>query len=261
MRHGKKFNHLGRKSQHRKATLMNLANSLIVHKRIKTTVAKAKALRVFVEPLITKSKNDTTHSRRVVFSYLKDKEAVTELFRDVSAKVADRPGGYTRIIKLGTRYGDNAEMCYIELVDYNENLLTSKKIAKKTTRRSRSRKTTEAKATTQPKAETKETPTDEVTTSEVKDEIAETTVVEEKKEATKEEKTEKKETPKAEAKKEEDTKLETKKKEETKEVRKAESKAKEEKPEADKKEQPKAEKEEKKEQPKKENKDSGEKTE
>lgn len=147
MRHGKKLNHLGRKSQHRKATLMNLANSLIVHKRIKTTVAKAKALRSYVEPLLTKSKDDSTHSRRVVFSYLKDKESVSELFRSVSVKIADRPGGYTRIIKLGTRYGDNAEMCYIELVDYNENLLSGKS-TKKSTRRKRGskKKTTEKTA-------------------------------------------------------------------------------------------------------------------
>ncbi len=207
MRHGKKINHLGRKSQHRKATLMNLANSLIVHKRIKTTVAKAKALRTFVEPLITKSKDDSTHSRRIVFSYLKDKEAVTTLFRDVSAKVADRPGGYTRIIKIGTRYGDNAEMCYIELVDYNENLLGTKKTAKKTTRRSRSKKST----ATQPKAEVKETPTDEVAaTPEVKDKAAEATVVEEKKETKKVESSKEKDAPKAEVKQEEKPKAEAK---------------------------------------------------
>lgn len=119
MRHGKKFNHLGRTDSHRKAMLSNMANSLIKHKRITTTVAKAKALRKYVEPLITKSKNDTTHSRRSVFSYLKDKEAVNILFREVSEKVAARPGGYTRIIKLENRLGDNAEMAFIELVDYN----------------------------------------------------------------------------------------------------------------------------------------------
>jgi large subunit ribosomal protein L17 len=123
MRHGKKFNHLSRKSPHRKAMLANMASSLIVHKRIKTTVAKAKALKVYVEPLITRSKDDSTHSRRVVFSYLQDKEAVTELFREVSQRVLNRPGGYTRILKTGNRLGDNAEMCIIELVDYNENLL------------------------------------------------------------------------------------------------------------------------------------------
>lgn len=119
MRHGKKHNHLGRTTSHRRAMLANMASSLIEHKRITTTLAKAKALRVYVEPLITKSKNDTTHSRRVVFSYLQNKEVLTELFRDVAAKVADRPGGYTRIIKLENRFGDNAEMALIELVDYN----------------------------------------------------------------------------------------------------------------------------------------------
>jgi large subunit ribosomal protein L17 len=138
MRHGKKINHLGRNKAHREALLSNMAVSLIMHKRIKTTVAKAKALKVYVEPLITKSKDDSTHSRRVVFSYLQNKEAVTELFRDVSVKVADRPGGYTRILKTGARLGDNAEMCIIELVDYNENMLTASKEAQaKTTRRSR----------------------------------------------------------------------------------------------------------------------------
>lgn len=119
MRHGKKHNHLGRTTSHRRAMLANMASSLIEHKRITTTLAKAKALRVYVEPLITKSKNDTTHSRRVVFSYLQNKEVLTELFRDVAAKVANRPGGYTRIIKLENRFGDNAEMALIELVDYN----------------------------------------------------------------------------------------------------------------------------------------------
>lgn len=119
MRHGKKHNHLGRTTSHRRAMLANMASSLIEHKRITTTLAKAKALRVYVEPLITKSKNDTTHSRRVVFSYLQNKEVLTELFRDVAAKVANRPGGYTRIIKLENRLGDNAEMAMIELVDYN----------------------------------------------------------------------------------------------------------------------------------------------
>ncbi|MFN0187910.1 MAG: 50S ribosomal protein L17 [Bacteroidia bacterium] len=144
MRHGKKHNHLGRTTSHRVAMLSNLAISLITHKRIFTTVAKAKALRVYVEPLITKSKDDTTHSRRVVFSYLQSKDAVSELFRDVSVKIADRPGGYTRIIKVGNRPGDAAEMAMIELVDYNENMLkekTGKKgAAKATTRRSRAKK-------------------------------------------------------------------------------------------------------------------------
>lgn len=129
MRHNKKFNHLGRKTAHRKAMLANMAISLIQHKRISTTLAKAKALRMYVEPLITKSKTDSTHSRRVVFSYLQDKEAVTELFREIAAKIADRPGGYTRILKTGNRLGDNAEMCIIELVDYNEVMLAAKEEA------------------------------------------------------------------------------------------------------------------------------------
>jgi large subunit ribosomal protein L17 len=136
MRHGKKVNHLGRQTAHRKAMLANMACSLIEHKRINTTVAKAKALRGFVEPMITKSKNDTTHNRRLVFSKLRQKEAVTELFRDVAAKIGDRPGGYTRIIKLGNRLGDNADMAMIELVDYNE-IYNADNKAKKTTRRSR----------------------------------------------------------------------------------------------------------------------------
>ena len=126
MRHGKKFNHLGRKTAHRKSMFANMACSLIEHKRINTTVAKAKALRQFVEPLITKSKDDTTHNRRVVFSYLRNKFMVTELFKEVSVKVADRPGGYLRIIKLGSRQGDNAPMAMIELVDYNPNNKTKK---------------------------------------------------------------------------------------------------------------------------------------
>ena len=125
MRHRKGFNHLGRTKPHREAMFANMASSLILHKRIQTTIAKAKALRTYVEPLITKSKSDTTHSRRVVFSYLKNKYAVSELFREVSPKIAERPGGYTRILKTGSRLGDNAELCIIELVDYNENLLSA----------------------------------------------------------------------------------------------------------------------------------------
>ncbi|WP_347922574.1 50S ribosomal protein L17 [Pontimicrobium sp. SW4] len=136
MRHGKKFNHLGRQTAHRKAMLANMACSLIEHKRINTTVAKAKALKQFVEPMITKSKEDTTHNRRIVMSRLRQKEAVAELFREVAAKVGDRPGGYTRIIKLGNRLGDNADMAMIELVDYNE-IYNAGKESKKTTRRSR----------------------------------------------------------------------------------------------------------------------------
>lgn len=137
MRHGKKFNHLGRQTAHRKAMLANMACSLIEHKRINTTIAKAKALRMFVEPLITKSKEDTTHNRRVVFSYLRNKFTVTELFKEVSVKVADRPGGYVRIIKLGNRQGDNASMAMVELVDYNELYDPKGNKAKKNTRRSR----------------------------------------------------------------------------------------------------------------------------
>ena len=147
MRHRKSFNHLGRKSGHRKAMLANMACSLILHKRIETTEAKAKALRVYVEPLITKSKEDTTHSRRTVFSYLKSKEAVSELFRVVSPKIGDRPGGYTRVLKTGFRAGDAADMAMIELVDFNEAALavSAKKDDKKaTTRRSRAKKTEEA---------------------------------------------------------------------------------------------------------------------
>ena len=148
MRHNRSINHLGRKSGNRKALMANLASSLILNKRITTTVAKAKALKSYVEPLITKSKEDTTHSRRVVFSYLKDKKAVAELFRTVAPKIADRPGGYTRVLHIGFRAGDAAEMALIELVDFNEAALATAKPAKKTTRRS-SKKAAEA-----PKAET-----------------------------------------------------------------------------------------------------------
>ena len=154
MRHNKNFNHLGRQAGHRKAMLSNMASSLILHKRIETTVAKAKAVQKFIEPLVTKSKEDTTHSRRVVFSYLKQKEAVTELFRTIAPKIAERPGGYTRILKTGNRLGDNAAMCFIELVDYNENMLKEapKKAAK--TRRSRKKSTAaEAPATEEQAAE------------------------------------------------------------------------------------------------------------
>lgn len=151
MRHKNKINHLGRNAAHRSAMLSNMATSLIIHKRIKTTVAKAKALKIYVEPLITKSKEDTTHSRRIVFAKLQSKEAVTELFREISAKIMDRPGGYLRILKIGNRLGDNAEMCIIELVDYNENMLKEKSAKSKTkSRRSRSG----AKKESAPKAET-----------------------------------------------------------------------------------------------------------
>lgn len=157
MRHNKKFNHLGRKSAHRKAMLSNMACSLIFHKRITTTTAKAKALKMYVEPLISKSKNDTTHSRRMVFSYLKSKEAVSELFREVAEKVGDRPGGYTRILKTGNRLGDNAEMCIVELVDFNENMLSSKAAPKK--RRSRRSSSATAKAEEVIEATSNEEPT------------------------------------------------------------------------------------------------------
>ncbi|HET8886530.1 MAG TPA: 50S ribosomal protein L17 [Salinimicrobium sp.] len=152
MRHGKKINHLGRKTAHRKAMLANMACSLIEHKRINTTVAKAKALKQFVEPMVTKSKEDTTHNRRLVFSKLRDKNAVSELFRDVAAKVGDRPGGYTRIIKLGNRLGDNADMAMIELVDYNETYNLSKPEKKKSTRRAGKGKKAVAETTPAPEA-------------------------------------------------------------------------------------------------------------
>jgi large subunit ribosomal protein L17 len=156
MRHGKKFNHLGRQTAHRAAMLSNMACSLIEHKRISTTIAKAKALRVYVEPILTKSKDDTTHNRRTTFSYLKSKEAVTELFRTIAPKIADRPGGYTRIIRTGYRLGDNAEMCLIELVDFNEVYTSGEK--KTTTRRSRrgGSTTTTKKADAAPAAEATE---------------------------------------------------------------------------------------------------------
>jgi large subunit ribosomal protein L17 len=164
MRHGDKLNNLGRKSAHRKAMLANMASSLILHKRINTTVAKAKALRIYVEPLLTKSKDDSTHSRRTVFAYLGNKEAVDLLFKEVSTKIADRPGGYTRILKTGARLGDNADMCLIELVDYNENMLNAKAPAKaKTSRRGGKKKSTDATAKTV--AETEES-TDDNTKSE-----------------------------------------------------------------------------------------------
>ena len=155
MRHGKKVNHLSRKKGHRRSLLSNMACSLIEHKSINTTIAKAKALRVYVEPLLTKSKTDSTHSRRTVFSYLQDKEIVTELFRDVAPKIATRNGGYTRIIRTGYRLGDNAEMCMIELVDFNE--VYTKEVDTKTTRRSRrggKKGTTATENVEEPKSET-----------------------------------------------------------------------------------------------------------
>ncbi|MDD2436365.1 MAG: 50S ribosomal protein L17 [Massilibacteroides sp.] len=146
MRHNKKFNHLGRTSSHRAAMLSNMATSLILHKRIFTTTAKAKALRKYVEPLITKAKNDTTHSRRVVFSNLKNKYSVTELFNGVAQKIGDRPGGYTRILRTGNRLGDNAEMCFIELVDYNDNMLKDNTKKETKTRRRKKKSVAEVEA-------------------------------------------------------------------------------------------------------------------
>ncbi|MFK7953633.1 MAG: 50S ribosomal protein L17 [Ekhidna sp.] len=173
MRHGKKFNHLGRQTAHRSAMLSNMAISLITHKRINTTVAKAKALRKYIDPLLTKSKTDSTHSRRVVFSYLQDKQSVTELFGTVAEKISSRPGGYTRIIRTGARLGDNAEMCMMELVDFNEMLLSDEGAAKTKTRRSR-RGGTKAKADTAPKEEPVEAKVDEVVEN-VEDEKPDTT--------------------------------------------------------------------------------------
>ncbi len=171
MRHGKKFNKLGRTHSHRAHMLANMATSLILHKRITTTVAKAKALRVYIEPLLNRAKDDSTHSRRMVFRYLQSKEAVLELFRDISVKIADRPGGYTRILKTGSRLGDNADMCIIELVDYNENLLKTKEDAtSKSTRRRRSKKKTDEIAASQPKA---------VAQSKTEESVAEDVIVEE----------------------------------------------------------------------------------
>ena len=157
MRHGKKVMHLGRKTAHRKSMLANMACSLIEHKRINTTVTKAKALKQFIEPIITKSKEDSTHNRRTAFRYLRSKEAVSALFRDVAVKVGDRPGGYTRIIKLGNRLGDNADMAMIELVDFNEIYNNNEGAKKKTTRRSRSKKAAEAE-TVETVAEAPEAP-------------------------------------------------------------------------------------------------------
>ena len=252
MRHNKKINHLGRKHGHRSAMLSNMASSLIMHKRIKTTVPKAKALRSFVEPLITKSKVDSTHSRRVVFSYLQNKHSVSELFRDVAVKVGDRPGGYTRILKIGTRMGDNAEMCIIELVDYNENMLKDSKSSKSSSSRRRRKK----KPTTDAQAQT--TQVENVTEAQVEEPKAEEAQVEETKQEPKAEAkpkaqpkaqaeaTEKEEKPKAEA-----QKKAAPKKEAAKPAAKVEAKS-EEKAEAKPNAQPKAkaEKAEKEEKPK-----------
>ena len=168
MRHNKKINHLGRTSSHRKAMLSNMAVSLIMHKRIFTTVPKAKALKKVVEPIITRSKEDTTHSRRIVFKTLQDKESLTELFQNVSQKIGDRPGGYTRIIKTGHRLGDNAPMCFIELVDYNENMLKDSTTVKKTRRRRSRRKATDT-------ATVASAATQVETTSEASEDVKDTT--------------------------------------------------------------------------------------
>ena len=165
MRHNKKFNHLGRTADHRKAMLSNLAISLIMHKRITTTLAKAKALKKYVEPLVTRAKNDSTNSRRVVFSYLQNKEAIKELFGIIAEKVGDRPGGYTRIIKLGSRIGDGSDMAFIELVDFDENMAKTPKAEKKTRRSRRSSKNAEATATETAVAETPATKTSEEETA------------------------------------------------------------------------------------------------
>lgn len=181
MRHGKKFNHLGRTSSHRAALLSNMASSLILHKRIETTVAKAKELRKYVEPMITRSKVDSTNNRRVVFSYLQNKEAIKELFSIVSEKVADRPGGYTRIIKLGNRLGDNAEICFIELVDFNETMLAA--AAEKATKTRRSRRAATKKEDSNEVAAEAETPSAEVVeetpSAEVVEEVASAEAIEE----------------------------------------------------------------------------------
>ena len=185
MRHGKKFNHLGRKTAHRSAMLSNMASSLIMHKRINTTVAKAKALRKYIDPILTKSKTDDTNSRRVVFSYLQDKESVTELFNTVAEKIASRPGGYTRILRTGARLGDNAEMCVMELVDFNE-LMLSESEGKAKTRRSRrgGKSKPEGASAKVEEAQVVETETEEVAAQE--ESVAEEPIVEETVETTEE---------------------------------------------------------------------------
>ena len=185
MRHGKKIAHLGRTASHRKAMMANMASSLIEHKRINTTVAKAKALKKFVEPLITKAKSDTTHNRRVVFSALRNKYAVSELFRDIAEKVADRPGGYTRIIKVGSRMGDNASMAMIELVDFNDTYVTNKPAKKRSRRRGGKKKADAAApvtATAEATEELAEEVVDTVATEEVKEEAPTTDATADKEE-------------------------------------------------------------------------------
>ena len=211
MRHGKRFNHLGRTKPHRKAMLSNMACSLIQHKRINTTLAKAKALRGFVEPLITKSKDDSTHSRRVVFRYLNDKTIVSELFRDVAPKVGERAGGYTRIIRTGNRLGDNAEMCMMELVDFNELYVSEKKAdgAKKKTRRRRGGSSTSTETSTKTEAKS----TDESAEAKVSPKVEAETEASPKSESKTESepKEETKTTEKTEKKPEEDKRVEAKK--------------------------------------------------
>ncbi len=211
MRHNKKFNHLGRKSAHRKAMLSNMANSLIFHKRIETTLAKAKALKLYVEPLITKAKNDTTHSRRTVFSYLKSKTAVSILFRDIAEKIGDRPGGYTRILKTGNRLGDNAEMCIIELVDFNENMLAAKSDKPKAKRSRRGgKKKGEAPVTAaKPAKEAAPVVEDaEIVEETVEEKVEETAEIAEEKTEAVDKTSEEMEVPKAEESSEEDKKEE-----------------------------------------------------
>ena len=239
MRHGKRFNHLSRKTAHRKSMLSNMASSLILHKRISTTLPKAKELRKYVEPLITKAKTDTTHSRRIVFSYLQNKESVQVLFNEVADRAATRPGGYTRILKTGNRLGDNAEMCFIELVDYNEAMLEEAEAGKTKTRRSRRRRRGgKGKSEQQEKAtaatETRETPPEEVKEEKTKE-------TEEKAEAQAEEKVEEKE--EKEEKKEAKAEEKAEEQEEKKEV-KAEAQEEQEEKEEEKKAKPEDKKEE-----------------
>jgi large subunit ribosomal protein L17 len=210
MRHRKSFNHLGRTSAHRKAMLSNMAASLILHKRINTTLAKAKALKSYVEPLLTRAKEDSTHNRRIVFAELQNKDAVNELFRDVVVKIGNRPGGYTRILKTGTRLGDNAEMCILELVDYNENMLQDADSKKKTTRRRRSRKKASDEATVVDKKPV------EAKKAEVKPEVADLKEIEQQEPEVKTEETPVEETPEVEMKDaEEETTAEQKEKQDS----------------------------------------------
>jgi large subunit ribosomal protein L17 len=260
MRHGKRFNHLGRTASHRKAMLSNMASSLLVNKRINTTLAKAKELRKYVEPLITKAKNDSTHSRRVVFSYLQDKESVNALFNEVVDRVAGRPGGYTRIIKLGSRLGDNAEMAMIELVDFNDLLIQESEPKKAKTRRSRrggakpkqEPAAAKADAKTEKKEEEVKAESEEKVESTAAEDAAETKVEEVQEEAKEEVVETKAEATKAEETKVEETKVEEAKEEEVKAEEAAEEVKAKSKPEAES-----AEKAENKDEDKKESEESG----